>query len=320
MKKLYFSYARTAFKFGLLSLNIEKDSEILIPSYICDVMIAPIKNLKLKHKYYEIDYSFQPSWNKLQNLITKKTKAIVMVNYFGNIIEIDKYISFAKSNNLFLIEDNAHGFGGKLNNKELGTYGDIGISSPRKLLNMDYGGVLYLNNNLTKNFDIHLNKYNSYSFIKNTILNFKKLIKKIIFYNNFKKFVLNRPEYENQNSFREDNVIDYFLDSKSKKNILKININIIKKKRRENYYLWEKFCLENNLTPIFKSIGNDVVPWCFPAYVANHDQAIKWFNFGWKNNVHIFSWPTLPTDIDQENSFEINKWKKIVCFNTESFL
>src|SRR5207253_7011257 len=69
---------------------------------------------------------------------------IMMVHYFGIPQDINRFIEFAAHNKLFLIEDNSHGYGSSYDNKPLGTFGDIGISSPRKSLPILNGGMLYL--------------------------------------------------------------------------------------------------------------------------------------------------------------------------------
>ena len=58
----------------------------------------------------------------------------MMVHYFGQPQQIELFKSFCIDHNLFLIEDNAHGFGGKYNGKDLGTFGDIGISFQENFL------------------------------------------------------------------------------------------------------------------------------------------------------------------------------------------
>ena len=45
MKKILFSHARTALKYGLLSLNLKNNDIILTPGYICHVAVDSIKNL-----------------------------------------------------------------------------------------------------------------------------------------------------------------------------------------------------------------------------------------------------------------------------------
>ena len=70
----------------------------------------------------------------LQKKITKKTKAIMPVHLSGIPSNLDGLKKICKKNNLHLIEDAAHAFGGKYKNKFIGTIGDVGLFSlhPRK--------------------------------------------------------------------------------------------------------------------------------------------------------------------------------------------
>ena len=52
--------------------------------------------------------------------ISNKSRALIMVHYFGVPQNIVKFINFCLKHNLYLIEDNAHGYGNKINkDKEL---------------------------------------------------------------------------------------------------------------------------------------------------------------------------------------------------------
>ena len=54
--------------------------------------------------------------------------AILMVHYFGRPQNIEKFTYFCQHHSILLLEDNAHGYGGKYKNNYLGTFGDIGFS------------------------------------------------------------------------------------------------------------------------------------------------------------------------------------------------
>ena len=317
MKTHYFSHARTALKYGLLSLDLSEDDEILLPSYICDVILHPLKNRKLK--FYKITNNFLPDWIDIKDKVSSKTRAIMMVNYFGKINDIDNFLDFAKKNNLFLIEDNAHGYAGEYRGELLGTFGDIGISSPRKFINIKSGGVLYLKNEVYVN---DLDYYNDDYLIFNFNYKIKQLIKKNKLFYNLYKTILNvkRPKYESQEAFKENEINDLLIGNNSKKILKNINTKKLKNKRYKNYLYWHEFSLKNNLLPVYKSIDKNSNPWCFPAYVNNQEEAIKWFNFGWKNNIQIFSWPTLPLVNNKILSRDYEMWQKLICFSTNKTL
>ena len=314
IQKTYFSHCRTALKFGIKN-KFNNSDEILVPEYICDSALHPLQQLKIKYIFYKIKSDLTINWELIKTKINKKTKGILFINYFGIPNEIDKILDFAKKNELITIEDNAHGFMGKYQNKLLGEFGDIGISSPRKHLNIHSGGILYskekININLNeyplKNKKIYINK------IKFVIKKFPKIKNKLT------KILRSRPLYEDQNYFREKMIDDYIIDSNSLNIIKNYNYKKLKLNSITNYYKWEKFAIDKGMKPVFNKINDDLNPWCYPVYVNNSSEQLYWFKWAWKNNVQIFSWPTLPSELLNKDNDSIQMWRKMVCFSTKEY-
>ena len=61
----------------------------------------------------------------IENAITNRTKAIVVVHYAGVACEMDTIIDIAKRHNLMVVEDAAQGVMAKYKDKYLGTIGDF---------------------------------------------------------------------------------------------------------------------------------------------------------------------------------------------------
>ena len=101
--------------------------------------------MNLQPCYYQVNDDLTPDWSDLRNLIDDTTKALLLVHYFGQPQDVERFRDFCKEHGLLLIEDNAHGHGGRFNGQLLGTFGDVGFSSPRKVLDLHSGGILYLN-------------------------------------------------------------------------------------------------------------------------------------------------------------------------------
>ncbi len=86
--------------------------------------------------------------DKLESLITPKTKAIVPVHLFGRCCRMDKIMEIAKKHNLIVIEDCAHNPGGEYKGKRSGNLGSIGIFSFHQQKNMSTlgeGGMITTN-------------------------------------------------------------------------------------------------------------------------------------------------------------------------------
>jgi len=81
--------------------------------------------------------------------ITKRTKAIMVVDIFGQPYDADKINKIAKDKNLFVIEDCAQAPYAKYKGRWAGTLGDIGVFSLNyhKHIHTGEGGVVVTNNN-----------------------------------------------------------------------------------------------------------------------------------------------------------------------------
>ena len=86
--------------------------------------------------------------NRIEKLITNRTKAIICVHMFGYPCKISEIKSIAKKHKLALIEDASHAHGAELNGKKIGTFGDISAFSlhQRKALSVGDGGMVCTNN------------------------------------------------------------------------------------------------------------------------------------------------------------------------------
>ena len=309
----YFAYARTALKYGLKAFNNYNNSKILIPNFICEDVLEPINYNNIDIIYYPLDDNLNPNWKELDLLVSSNVKFILMVNYFGINQNFSKFRSFSKKHNLHLIEDNAHGYGGSINNESLGSIGDFSISSPRKNLNINCGGILKFNND----YKIKIDNIDKYQLKNSNIL--KRKLKNISFLKEIFKIYRRRPLYENMDTFRGSTLNDFLIDDFSLEYLNSINIKELVKFKQTNFNYWLDFVKKNNLIPVFDKINGNLSPWCFPAYTQNHEESKKWFKWGWKNNINVFSWPTLPIEVIKTNNIALERWKKLICFSLKKF-
>lgn len=85
--------------------------------------------------------------NKIEELITKKTVAILPVHVYGNVCDVEAIDRIAKRNGLKVIYDAAHAFGVKYKGKGIANYGDITMFSfhATKVFHTIEGGALCFN-------------------------------------------------------------------------------------------------------------------------------------------------------------------------------
>ena len=86
--------------------------------------------------------------NLIEQAITKRTKAIVVVHYAGVACEMDQILDIAKKYNLIVVEDAAQGIIATYNCRPLGSMGDFGCLSfhETKNIHCGEGGALLINN------------------------------------------------------------------------------------------------------------------------------------------------------------------------------
>lgn len=82
--------------------------------------------------------------DKIENLITEKTSAIVAVHVYGSVCDVEKIEEIAKKHNLKVIYDAAHAFGVEYKNKSIASYGDMCMFSfhATKVFNTIEGGAI----------------------------------------------------------------------------------------------------------------------------------------------------------------------------------
>lgn len=86
--------------------------------------------------------------NKLEALITPRTKVICPVHLYGRCAEMDRIMDIAKRHNILIVEDCAHNPGGKYKGKTIGNVSDISVFSFQQQKNMSTlgeGGMVTTN-------------------------------------------------------------------------------------------------------------------------------------------------------------------------------
>ena len=106
--------------------HLKKNDECLVPAVCWSTTLWPIIQVGLTPKILDVNIdNFSLDLNTIKKNITKKTKAIMVVNVLGNCAELDKIRKYADEKNIILIEDNCESLGSVYKNKYLGTYGDF---------------------------------------------------------------------------------------------------------------------------------------------------------------------------------------------------
>ena len=144
----------SALHLALISLNIKKDDEVIVPSITFVASAAAIRYLGAKPIFVDVD---EKDWllntTKIEKIITKKTKAIMAVHLHGLMCDMKAIKKIATKHNLFIIEDAAQAHGSEYLNKNPGYFSDVATFSfyPTKNLGaIGEGGAIITNKK--KNF------------------------------------------------------------------------------------------------------------------------------------------------------------------------
>lgn len=304
-----FAYARTALKFGLQVLELKKGDFVLIPEYICDTVIHPLDQLGILPQYYTVNEKLEPDWDDVKTKLHSNVKAIMMVHYFGQPQDIAVFQSFCRQHNRLLIEDNAHGHGGTFNNKLLGTFGDIGISSPRKSFPVINGAFLY--SNVRSNFELSPLPLQPFTF---SVKQIRTIINYFFLKSSIEMPLCLTPQHLTQDVPEERWIPDMGMDQWTFNYLTSYNLEETRKIRHSIYKLWQQWAASQGLSPVFDCIHPETMPLGFAAYSESADKRLSWFKWGCKHGIDIYSWPTLPKEIVKKNGAAMHFWKHLVFF------
>ena len=133
-----------------LVLNLNKNDEVLIPSYGYNTSASSFIRTGCKIRYCDIDHiKLMPTFDQIKKNIKKSTRAIVIFHMQGIAVDyLDKLKKFCKTKKIFLIEDAAQAIGSFHKNKPLGSFGDFACFSFHETKNFHsgMGGMLVVNN------------------------------------------------------------------------------------------------------------------------------------------------------------------------------
>ncbi len=202
--------------------GVRKGDEVITTPNSFIASTATIAHLGAKPVFVDVLDDQNIDTNKIERVITKKTKCIMPVHLTGRMADMKNILRISKKYNLKIIEDAAQSVGSKLNEKFSGTYGDIGCFSAHPLKNLNaIGDAGYLVTNNKK-------YYEKIKDLSNHGMTNRDIVKSFGYVS------------------RMDNLQAAFLNFKLK------NLNNVIKKRRSNYNVYKKYLSEKVFFPIEK--------------------------------------------------------------------
>lgn len=302
-RRLFVTSGREAIYQIIKSLNLSKEENILLPSYLDWAILDPFVRTTTKIHFYRIKENLEIDFEDIQQKIDDKTKAILIVHYFGfpqPLTDIKKL-----KEKLLVIEDTTHSFLSLHASKPSGSFGDIAFASFRKLLPIPDSAMICYNNetfsipslsdqdmwHLSYGEKRELGLYYRGDFMK-TGNEFHKKLSQIYFES--AEELLQRI-YTNPCKMSE----------KSKELLERLRIEEIISQRRKNFIclLEEDF---EGITPFYRNLPEGVCPLGFPMLCKNRDSLQQHLI---ENRIYCpvhWSLPDCVVEEDHKTSFDIS--------------
>lgn len=145
-----------ALQVAMMALELQPGDEVITTPFTFIATIEVISLLRLKPVLVDVDPdTFNMNPDKLEAVISKRTKAIVPIHLFGQAADLNSILPIAKKHGVKIIEDNAQAIGASYSlsdgsKSKAGAIGDIGCTSffPSKNLGAyGDGGAIFTNDN-----------------------------------------------------------------------------------------------------------------------------------------------------------------------------
>lgn len=133
---------------ALLSYNLKKLDEVLVPSFSFIATANWPLMVNARAKFVDIEkenYGMSP--DDIKQKISGKTKIIFPIHYAGLPCKIDEIKAISRRNKIALIEDAAESIGSTAKNQKIGTFGEMAIFSfaGNKIITSGEGGAVVTN-------------------------------------------------------------------------------------------------------------------------------------------------------------------------------
>lgn len=142
-----------AISLGLKCLNIGSGDEVIVQANTYIATVLGVTHNNAIPVFVEPDDYYNIDVKKIEEKISKKTKAILITHLYGQAAQMDEIVAICDKHKLFLLEDCAQAHFAKYNGKNVGTFGELGFFSfyPTKNLGAFGDGGAIITNHLELN-------------------------------------------------------------------------------------------------------------------------------------------------------------------------
>jgi dTDP-4-amino-4,6-dideoxygalactose transaminase len=135
-------------RIALLAAGLKAEDEVIIPPYTFFSTASAVIEANAVPVFADIDLeTFNLDPKAVADSITPRTRAIIPVNFAGQVADMDPIMALAKKHKLMVIEDAAHAHGASYKDRHAGSLGHSGSFSfqSSKNLTAGEGGILITN-------------------------------------------------------------------------------------------------------------------------------------------------------------------------------
>jgi dTDP-4-amino-4,6-dideoxygalactose transaminase len=139
--------ARYAIQLGLAALGIGHGDDVVLPAYVCEAALEPIRNVGARPVFVEVDSTLHVTAETIEAGLTPSTKCVIVPHLFGNVAPIERIEKVLRARGVALIDDAAQSYGALCAGRPVGSFGNLGVigCGPGKSLAGPAGGMLVTN-------------------------------------------------------------------------------------------------------------------------------------------------------------------------------
>jgi perosamine synthetase len=131
------------------ALGISEGDEVIVPSFAFIAVANVLRYERAVPVFIDIDpltLNLDPA--RLEEAITPRTRAILVVHTFGCPVALDEILAIARRHKLFVIEDACEALGAQFDRRQVGSFGDAAVFGfyPNKQITCGEGGMFVTNN------------------------------------------------------------------------------------------------------------------------------------------------------------------------------
>ena len=140
--KVFTTSGRAAIFQALLQIQLPPDSVVLVPTYHCPTMVAPVLLAGHRPVYFGIRPDGLPDVDGIDATASAHARAMLVSHYFGLAQSLHEVRAWCDARGIVLVEDCAHCYFGQAGDRPVGAWGDYCTASLSKFFPVPEAGLL----------------------------------------------------------------------------------------------------------------------------------------------------------------------------------